>query len=111
MQNRKKDKPRQRRESSLGGTGTGGSFTLTLLRTGTACYLKIKYPHTTGVYLVSTYLPTYRRFGTLFSLSLFLSLSLFCDEAAMVVAKDPFFFSSLAAAAVIVAMTKTRTPE
>jgi hypothetical protein len=47
----------------------------------------------------------------LFSLSLFLSLSLFCDEAAMVVAKDPFFFSSLAAAAVIVAMTKTRTPE
>jgi hypothetical protein len=28
----------------------------------------------------------------------------------VVVAKDPFFFSSLAAA-VIVAMTKTRTPE
>jgi hypothetical protein len=58
------------------------------------------------VYLVSTYLPTlWNSF-----LSLSLSLSLSCDEAAMVVAKDPFFFSSLAAA-VIVAMTKPRTPE
>jgi hypothetical protein len=37
------------------------------------------------------------------------SLSLSCDEVAVVVvAKDPFFFSSLAA--VVVAMTKTRTP-